>query len=46
MVLTYILTAVNQIKGKTQTEKFGGKVIMVNQNGNWKIDDTKNKIIK
>ena len=43
IILTYILTAIDKIKGKTQTEKFNGTVVMINQNGSWKIDDMKNK---
>lgn len=46
IVLTYILTAVDKVKGKTQTEKFNGTVVMINQNGSWKVDDIKNKIIR
>lgn len=43
--LRYILTAVDNIQGREEIAKFNGTVILINEDGFWKIDYIKNKFI-
>ncbi len=43
--LNYVLTAVDNIGGRQQTAKFNGTVAIINENGTWKIDYIKNKVL-
>ena len=43
--LNYVLTAVDNIGGRQQTAKFNGTVTLINENGTWKIDYIKNKVM-
>lgn len=45
IVLSYILTAVDNVQGREQTTKFNGTVNLINENGAWKIDYIKNKFL-
>lgn len=44
IVLTYILKAVDNINGRQETTYFNGTVSVISENGNWKIDEIKNKV--
>ena len=44
IVLTYVLKAVDNIKGKQEIAYFNGTVDIINEGGNWKIDGIKNKV--
>lgn len=44
IVLTYVLKAVDNIKGKQEVAYFNGTVDIINEGGNWKIDGIKNKV--
>lgn len=44
IVLTYVLKAVDNINGRQETAYFNGIVTIINENGNWKIDEIKNKV--
>lgn len=43
--LNYVLTAIDNIGGRQQTAKFNGTATIINENGNWKIDYIKNKVL-
>lgn len=43
--LHYVLTAVDNIGGRQQIAKFNGTVSLIKENGTWKIDYIKNKVI-
>lgn len=44
IVLNYILKAVDNINGRQETAYFNGTATIINENGNWKIDEIKNKV--
>ena len=44
ITLAYILTAVDNINGTTQTAKFNGTVELVKEGDRWKIDRIENKV--
>ena len=43
--LNYILTAVDNVQGQEKVVRFNGTVKIINENGVWKIDDIKNKVL-
>lgn len=43
VVLTYILTAVDDISGRIQTKQFNGEATLIKENGFWKIDKIINR---